>query len=295
MKLKEFILNSLNIDFKTLELGEPNQAFLDLVKKTKIKTDDLFYQFLKKEKPQKRANLVFLIRALDFQLWRFPKNWEFFKGPNFFSLLKRTQKLFSFDFQKINFSIFKRIISPKEDLKLARKRFFVFKEVLSFLKKYDFDFNKFFEENKKPFNFSLGLTQLKSFQDFYRNFYFLKPNQLLYYEYLLAFDKTKEFKKELEELTIFSDDYLARLFIHFNLIKPKPKYFQLIKNRQLIKSKSRFEIEFRAASVILGEKISRHLHLPSYLVDNILWELSQKLASKNKLKYPGPKVETIFY
>ncbi len=79
--------------------------------------------------------------------------------------------------------------------------------------------------------------------------------------------------------------------MHFNLIKPKESLLQKLKDKIILKSHSKEEIELRSASIILGEKISKETGFPSYLIDNILWELSHKI----KLKYPSPFVETIFY
>ncbi len=113
----------------------------------------------------------------------------------------------------------------------------------------------------------------------------------MYYEYLLAFGKTKKFERELSQLTIFADYKIPQVLIHFNLIKPKDKLIKKLKNKEIIKIHSRAEIELRSISIILGEEIASKTKMPSYLVDNILWELSHKIKSK----YAPPLINTFFY
>ncbi len=287
--LKNFILKSIKeIDFKLIEIKDPNKEFLNLIKKSKPGTGKKFNELIKDLKPKEKANLVFLTRILDFKLWAFPQNW---KKEGYFDLLSKMKKLLKISYEKIDFKIFKKIISPKENKNLAQQRFRLFKEGVTFLKAYDHDFNNYFEEFKKPKDFCFNLMKLRKFKDYYQNFYFLKPNQLLYYEYILAFHKVKQFEKELSELTIFADYKIPQILMHFDLIKPKEKLLQKLKNKIIFKNHAREEIELRTASIMLGEKISEKTKMPSYLIDNLLWELSHKI----KLKYPPILVETIFY
>ncbi|GIW67036.1 MAG: hypothetical protein KatS3mg095_0934 [Candidatus Parcubacteria bacterium] len=292
MKLKNFILDkNKNYNFKLLKINEITENFLKLLKKGK--TDfNKFQQYLKDIDNNKKSNFIFFLRVLDFRLWEFPKNWQFDNEKGFYGLILRMKKLFNFDFNKINFITFKKLISPKESDNLAKIRYKIFKQSLGWLNKnYDGDFKNYFEEHKKPLDFCLNLFQLKKFQDYYQNFYFLKPNQLLYLELIIGNKLEKKFKNELEELTIFTDYKLPQLFINFNLINLPKNILDKIKNGKIIKTQSILENELRWASIIVGEDLSKKTNLPSYLVDNLIWNLSHKV----KFKIPYPKVKTIFY
>ncbi|GIW66555.1 MAG: hypothetical protein KatS3mg095_0453 [Candidatus Parcubacteria bacterium] len=292
MKLKNFILNkNKNYQFKIIKINEFDDYFLKLLKKEK--TDFIkFQQYLKDIESKKLTTFLFFLRILDFRLWEHDKNWEFKNEEGFYGLLLRTKDLFKIDLNKIDFINFKKIISPKENESLARLRYKIFKQSLSWLNKnYDGDFKNYFEENKKPLNFCLNLLQLEKFQDYYQNFYFLKPNQLLYLELIIGNKLEKKFKNELEELTIFADYKLPQLFINFNLINLPTHILDKIKNGKIIKTHSILENELRWASIIVGENLSKKMNLPSYLIDNLIWNLSHKV----KLKTPYSKVKTIFY
>lgn len=108
---------------------------------------------------------------------------------------------------------------------------------------------------------------------------------------ILAKNLTKKYENELSELTVFADYKLPQLFLNFNLIVPSKIYFQKIKKRKIIKSKSLFEIELRMATIILGEEISQKIKIPSYKLDTILWSIANKI----KMKIPEPLVKTIYY
>ncbi|GIW66097.1 MAG: hypothetical protein KatS3mg094_616 [Candidatus Parcubacteria bacterium] len=292
MKLKNFIFKkNKSYIFKILKINEFTKDFLNLLKKGK--TDfDKFQKYLKDIELKKLSNFLFFLRVLDFRLWEFPQNWHFKNEKEFYGLLLKTKNLFKIDLDKIDFSIFKKLISSKENENLAKLRYKIFKQSLNWLNKnYDGDFINYFEENKKPLNFCLNLLQLEKFKDYYKNFYFLKPNQLLYLELIIGNKLEKKFKNELEELTIFADYKLPQLFINFNLIDLPTNILDKIKNRKIIKIHSILENELRWASIIIGESLSKKINLPSYLIDNLIWDLANKIY----LKIYHPKIKTIFY
>ncbi|BCX15658.1 MAG: hypothetical protein KatS3mg097_550 [Candidatus Parcubacteria bacterium] len=292
MSLKNFILDkNKNYQFRIIETNEINTDFFKLIKKEK-QDFDKFKKYLKNIELKKLSNFLFFLRVLDFRLWEFPKNWQFKNEKGFYGLLLKTKNLFNINFNKIDFDIFRKLISPKENYNLANLRYKIFKQALAWLNKnYDGDFLNYFEENKNPLKFCLNLFYLKKFKDYYRNFYFLKPNQLLYFEFIIGNKLDKKFKTELEELTVFVDYKLPQLFINFNLISLPKNILNKIKNKKNIKTHSILENELRWASIILGENLSKKLALPSYLVDNLIWNLAHKI----KFKIPYPKIKTIFY
>ncbi|BCX15684.1 MAG: hypothetical protein KatS3mg097_576 [Candidatus Parcubacteria bacterium] len=295
MSLKNYILQK-NKDyyFKIATIEKINEQFIKLINKNKASVDfNKFRLLLKGIKPSNIANFIFILRVLDFQLWRFKKNWNYENQKEFYGLLLRTKKLFlTKNLIKIKFSDFKKIISPHENEYLAKKRFKLFRESLSWLNKnYQGNFDNYFEENNETFKFCQKLIQLKKFRDFHQNMYFLKPNQLLYLELIIAKNLLKNYKNNLEELTIFADYKLPQVLLNFHIIKIPQKYLQIINNQKIIKANSLLEKELRWASIIIGEKLNKILNMPSYIVDNILWQLSHKI----NLKIPHLRVKTIFY
>lgn len=296
MKLKNLILkNASDYKFSKVKINFDDQEILKLLKINK-KTDKInkskFSQKLNRFKKIKaRSNFIFLLRNLDFSLWKFPENWQYRKEKGFFGLMERVIDLFNFDLEKINLKVFKKIISPKENFKLTKLRYQVFGSAIKFLKKYDNNFLNYFEENKKPLDFSLNLFQLKKFRDYYKNLFFLKPNQLLYYELLIGNNLANNFRKNLEELTIFADYKIIQLFLNLSLIQLSIEDLKRIKNGKIIKSQSVLENELRLSTILIGEKISKKLKIPSYNLDGILWSLSHQL----KFKIHHPIVFTIFY
>jgi len=297
MSLKDFILKNIsNYQFKIVKINEVGNNFLNLLK-TNVKEDKKFLKKLRKLNRKVLANFIFLLRAIDFRLWEFPQNWIYKNEGGFFGLLERMVVLFkiiegnSTSKSLNNFTTFKKIISPKESLGLSKLRYKIFQDCLSWLKKYDYNFDNYFEENENALDFCLNLFDLEKFRDYHNNIYFLKPNQLLYFEYILAKGLEKNYKNQLETLTIFADYKIPQFFINFGLIKFGPKYLTKIKENKIIKKFSLLENELRMASILLGEKLNKKLKIPSYKVDNILWALSNKI----KFKIPFPKVKTIFY
>jgi hypothetical protein len=296
--LKEFILKkSSDYKPKIISLQEPDLSFLNLIQKNlkNYEADNKFVNKIKKVEKEQRGNFVFILRSLDYRLWEFPENWRYKEESGFWGLMERAINLFktiSLNNGKINFAIFKKNISPKEDLALARSRYKIFKSSLDWLnKKYGGNFDNYFEKNKNTYEFCLNLFTLEKYRDFYKNFYFLKPNQLLYLEYILAKGLSKKYEDELESLTIFADYKIPQVFINFGLIEISEIHLKKLKEGKIIKKFSLFENELRLASILLGEELNRKLKIPSYKIDNILWWLSHKM----KLKIPAPKVKTIFY
>jgi hypothetical protein len=277
-------------------MREIDKEFLNLFQKhsKNVSSDKKFLKKLEKINKKDLANFIFLLRAIDFRLWEFRKNWQYKDEKGFFGLMGRTIDLFKIinqDYERISFSIFKKIISPKEKLHLAKLRYKIFKDCLDWLKNYDGNFDNYFEENKNAYDFCFNLFVLEKFGDYYKNFYFLKPNQLLYLEYILAKGLMKKYEDELETLTIFADYKIPQFFINFGLIEIPEMHLRKLKEGKIIKKFSLFENELRLSSILLGEELSKKLKMPSYKIDDILWSFSRKI----KLKIPAPKVKTIFY
>lgn len=296
MNLKEFILKrNKEYKFRLIEVSKPGEKILKFLKNKFLHYQNSVNKFknaLRRISKENLGNFVFFLQVLDFRIWEFKENWQFKGKNNFWGLLERVKILVERNKEDINFEIFKEIISPKESENLARLRYKIYKECLNWLeKKYRGNFENYFKENKKPLDFCQNLFSLRKFRDFSDGFYFLKPNQLLYYEYLLAFDLEKKFEDKLNELTIFADYKILQIFLNFFLIRPKKKYLIKLKKREIFQKNSLFLKELRLASIILGEIIAKKLKIPSFKLDTILWELSSKM----KFKIDHPRIKTIFY
>lgn len=290
MRLKDFILQKagdyifreikVKTDIKEQEVG--------ILKNTYSYND--FLNLLFNLDNRDVGNFLFLTRVLDFRLWEFAENW-FYKGKRgYYALAERVKDLFlNDDIKTIDFKNFKEIISPFESSSLATLRFRLFQKSVKWLvKRQEGFFDNYFERNKKPLDFCLNLFELRKFKDFHKNFYFLKPNQLLYLEYIVGRKMEKDFRGELEELTIFADCKIPAIFLKLGFIEVLRK--KRLKDYKL-KNNSLLENELRWASIVLGETISKILKTPSYKIDNLLWSLSQV----KKLADVSLRVKTIFY
>lgn len=292
--LKNFILSKgTNYRPKFVRIREPEKNTLDLIKKSK--TDlELFIKTIKNIDNKKLANFIFFLRVLDFRLWEFNRNWRYKNMNEFYGLLKRLKILFNFEnLEKIKFRDFKNIISPLESRSLALIRYNLFKKSLQWLKEnYQSNFENYFNQYCYcPKDFCLNLISLDKFKDYYKNFYFLKPNQLLYYEYLLVFKLLNQFEEQLNDLTVFIDYKIPHLFINLNLLVINKKYLKKIIDKKIFKNNSLFVAELRWASLTLAEKIAYKLNIPSYLLDNLLWNLSYIVGTKNTF----PRIKSIYY
>jgi len=292
VRLKDFIIGKFNnYKLTSVKINEGAIEDFKFNKKEFYLTNIKFKQKIKNIK--NLGNFIFILRILDFRLWEFPENWKYKNEKGFWGLMERVKDLFEFtdNLKKLRFYDFKKIISPKESISLAFLRYKLFKEGLNWLyKNYQMNFDNYFEENKEPLNFCLNLTQLKKFKDHNKDLHFLKPNQLLYYEYILAKNLENKFEAELNELTIFADYKIPSILINMDFLKVNGKDLHRIKTK-IIKKGSKLENELRIASIIVGEMLSEKFKVPAYIIDNILWSLSYK----TKLKVPPPRIKTIHY
>lgn len=298
MSLKKLILNSLkSFDLELIKIQEPKKEFFELLKKEIELQRSKNYSFPPPKIPKEQAaNFVFFLRTLDFRRWEFPKNWEYKNKKRFWALFARLEDLLKIGFEDIDYSIFKKIISPKESEFLAKLRYKFFKLNLFWLNKnYKGDFRNYFESHKNSYDFAMGLTRLERFRDFVikpPRLYFLKPNQLLFAEYILAIGNNKKHLKGLNDLTVFTDYRLPQILMHFNIIVPSSALFDKIKKQQIIRCGSKEELEIRAATILSCELIREKLKTAlSFEIDMALWNLAYKI----KIDIPHFRAKSIFY
>lgn len=295
---KNLILDSIrNLKFEHISIQEPEKEFLLLIQNylKKARKNNYFFQ-IKGVSKKDLVNFTFFLRVLDFRLWEFPDNWKVQNKQGFFGLAERLKTLFKFPGVCPNFKDFKKIISPKESVALAKLRYKLFIDAGKWLdKKWRGNFENYFEKNRKAKDFVFNLCQLEKFRDFSRFnnrlIYFLKPNQLLYFEYLAAAKKITKFKNQLKNLTIFADYLIPAILLRHGVLKlKKTDYDKFINGKKIVKNK-KLEIELRAASILACEKIKKALgNYYSFEIDSVLWHIAENDA---RLKHF--KAKTIFY
>ena len=102
--------------------------------------------------------------------------------------------------------------------------------------------------------------------------------------------------KDINQLTCFADYKIPQILHHFGVLEYSPQLLQKIKNETLITASSREEVEIRANTIWAVEILKKDLvklgrNLPSFQIDWILWNMSQKI----KLSTPYHKTRTIYY
>lgn len=104
----------------------------------------------------------------------------------------------------------------------------------------------------------------------------------------------KEFKGT-ENLTIMADYRLPQVMYNFGAIKLSEELLEKLTRQEVLESDSPEELVLRAASVVVGENISKILGVDESEVDVLLWTLSQKMAKEGALKIPHMLVATDMY
>lgn len=78
-------------------------------------------------------------------------------------------------------------------------------------------------------------------------------------------------------------------------IKLSEELLEKLTRQEVLESDSPEELVLRAASVVVGENISKILGVDESEVDVLLWTLSQKMANEDALKIPHMLVATDMY
>lgn len=105
---------------------------------------------------------------------------------------------------------------------------------------------------------------------------------------------SKKFKGT-ENLTIMADYRLPQVMYNFGAIKLSEGLLGKLTRQEILESDSPEELSLRAASVVVGENISKILEINENEVDALLWTLSQKMAREGTLKIPHMLVATDKY
>lgn len=220
-------------------------------------------------------NFLFLIRTLDFSLWK-NENYSYEDlRKNLFLIYKKEKNPEKF---LLNLSLkkFREIFNFKEAPYISRLRLKLLKEKIKwlFLKKKG-NFLNFLKENQSPEKFCFSLFIFDDFKDYYvlkeKRIYILKPNQLLYFACQKALEHFGKKAKNLDDLTVFADNVLPAVLQREGILEYNDKLKYKIKNKKNIQRGSIEEISIRVKTILACEEIAKKLNLPSWKVDQLLW------------------------
>ncbi len=255
------------------------------------------------------AQFILILDALNFCFWskEKKKKWKVRVGKKVFQgyealaislkeALKKGYPLLDAKYlAQISLKDLEEIFKGEGKIPLIEKRQKILKEVGNVLqKKFEGKFSHLIKKSKKDAE-KLVFLLVKNFPSFEdkRNYlgkeiYFFKRAQILVADLYLSFGGKNwgEFFN-IEKLTAFADYKLPQVLHHFGILIYEKKLLEKIKKKLLIKEGSPEEVEIRAATVwaveLIKESLKREgLNFRSFEVDNVLWNLGQKI----KLKYP---------
>lgn len=106
------------------------------------------------------------------------------------------------------------------------------------------------------------------------------------------------FQKELkgvDSLTVMADYRLPQVMYNFGAIELSSGLKDNLMKHNVIESGSPEELSLRAASVLIGERLSKLMGINENDVDQLLWTLSQKMSAAGELKIPHMLVATDKY
>jgi len=246
------------------------------------------------ENPQKTLNFLFLIRTLDFSLWK-NKNYFYSDLKNhLFKIFKEHQEPEKF-LLGLRIKEFRKLFKLTEDVFTSEVRLKLLKEKIEWLKKEQRgNFYYFLKKYPQPEKFCFNLFRFNDFQDFYRKkqgiVYILKPNQLLYFACQKALEEFGEKTKYLNELTVFADNVLPAVLYKEGVLQYNRNLEKKVKKGMILKYGSYEEVALRCATLLACERIAQLLNLDSWQVDQLLWAG----GSKGR-KIITHKTPTLFY
>ncbi|MFH0983827.1 MAG: queuosine salvage family protein [Planctomycetota bacterium] len=95
----------------------------------------------------------------------------------------------------------------------------------------------------------------------------------------------------LDELTVFADYRLPQLFRHWGILKVVDPLAEQIESLREIAAGSAEEVELRAATICIGDRLARALPAPAWQLDYFLWERSHDA----EVTVRHHRTRTIFY
>lgn len=132
------------------------------------------------------------------------------------------------------------------------------------------------------------LSEIKSFKDIYKNHIFMKRAQL-FLAMVHGHFKDKNLLKGIEELTVYADYQIPKLFEYLGIFKYSKKLKDKIDNLEFIDSESEEELSIRSQTINAGEILSNKLNYPAAYLDYLLWQLGRNVEK------PHHYTRTIWY
>ncbi len=120
------------------------------------------------------------------------------------------------------------------------------------------------------------LKEIESFGDIYKNHIFMKRAQL-FLAMVHGNLKEKSLLKEIEQLTVYADYQIPKLFEYLKIFKYSEELQDKIDNSKFIESESEEELAIRSQTINVGELLSNKLNCPSAYLDFLLWQLGKNV------------------
>jgi len=260
---------------------------------------------------KERILFSFLYESINFCFWDANKYYERLetKGSSdlFFNNFKKNiisnRKLLKINYlMSMDFNDFKKLINiNSNDFPMLNKRFKLLKETIKVIndKGKDF-FEEIFCLKSDIELLDYIIINFHHFKDesLYKNkiIKFNKRATLLVNDLYQLSETVKKNIKNLNNMTGCADYALPRFLYEKGILKYNNKLTNIIKSKSLIKHNSNMEIEIRANTLYVIEKIKKHLNdndikLNSIEIDNLIW----KMRTNNKHFMPVHRTITIFY
>lgn len=99
----------------------------------------------------------------------------------------------------------------------------------------------------------------------------------------------------LDSLTVMADYRLPQVMYNFGAIELSQGLKDKLMNQEVIDTDSPEEISLRAASVVIGERLSKLMGINESEVDQLLWSLAHEMAKENRLQIHHMLVATDKY
>ena len=269
--------------------------------------------------PQETAQYIFLLDSLNFCFWadKGHQRWTITHSAKqingYFALalaLKKALKKYPIldaDFlSKISHQDLSDIFASSngQEIPLFEKRLAITRQTGSVLaKKYNGQASNVVKIANKSAGklIELVLRDFPSFRDTAifdgKKIYLLKRAQILTGDIwgALGGQGLGEFK-DIDQLTCFADYKIPQILHYFGVLEYTSQLLQKIKNETLITASSREEVEIRANTIWAVEMLKKELamlgrNLPSFQIDWILWNMSQKV----KMPMTYHRTKTIYY
>jgi hypothetical protein len=243
--------------------------------------------------------LIFVLDAINFCFWSTPdqEKWqiEFPKGTivkggwyGLVAVFKRAREhdidlLDANYLERLSFKKAKEIFEGHNDIEipLLKNRVEILNEVGKKLNK---SFNGNIENFLTTTNYDLAeiakkiIVEFPSFEDYRvlknKRINFYKRAQIFAYDISLLSGVNSSNKVAL---TAFADYKIPQILCEMGVIKYKSELSKKIDNYVILKEGSLEEIEIRSATIWVCELIANNANVDTVLVDNALWNLSQKL------------------